>query len=322
LKQLYIAPGAKPTWKKTQSLTVEGIPGIVDEYEMYVPSGDLYKKIYISVSNEKMSTKVPAGFGIRELAKETVKVEKVIEPKVEQKTVYQYVPRKKAGIIATLITFLLCVGIGGYFIYDGYSKYDSMQALCRETMAERNEIVNSYNELFDENEVLKQRSAEVTELYEIFQPENSLLQEINLVIDEYLNAVNLYNSLYKDYETLVGKYNSLVEDYNEMVEEKKAEEQTKNSFETLRYKGSGSKTIKGINAPAGLYYITFIYNGNSSFRGDLFKTPTTPSYESIESGYNYGAFESSQGFQGPIENGYLNVDTSSGSWEIIIEKVQ
>lgn len=50
------------TWKETASLYVEGIFGAVDVYETYLPSGELYKTIYLNIYRDRTSSIPPEGF--------------------------------------------------------------------------------------------------------------------------------------------------------------------------------------------------------------------------------------------------------------------
>ena len=62
LGKLRTLNGDKITWKRLGSTSVEGINGMIDIYETFLPSGQPYKTIYINLYGAKKSTKAPAGF--------------------------------------------------------------------------------------------------------------------------------------------------------------------------------------------------------------------------------------------------------------------
>lgn len=62
LNRLYTANGEKIKYNRRGSMSVEGINGMIDIYETFLPSGQPYKTIYINMYGAKKSTKAPAGF--------------------------------------------------------------------------------------------------------------------------------------------------------------------------------------------------------------------------------------------------------------------
>lgn len=62
LDKLYTPNGEKIKWNRQGSMGVEGINGMVDIYETYLPSGKLYKTIYINMYGARESAKAPSGF--------------------------------------------------------------------------------------------------------------------------------------------------------------------------------------------------------------------------------------------------------------------
>lgn len=65
LKTLRLSSGESLFWKRTQSLTVDNINGMVDVYEVTLSSGKPYKTIYLNMYATKNSTKAPQGFTIK-----------------------------------------------------------------------------------------------------------------------------------------------------------------------------------------------------------------------------------------------------------------
>ena len=62
LNSLYTANGEKIKYNRLGSTSVDGINGMIDIYETFLPSGQPYKTIYINMYGAKKSTKAPAGF--------------------------------------------------------------------------------------------------------------------------------------------------------------------------------------------------------------------------------------------------------------------
>ena len=62
LEKLYTVNGEKIKYNRRGSTSVNGINGMIDIYETYLPSGQPYKTIYINMYGAKRSTKAPAGF--------------------------------------------------------------------------------------------------------------------------------------------------------------------------------------------------------------------------------------------------------------------
>ena len=66
LESLYTINGEKIKWHRQGSVNVNGVNGVIDIYDTYLPSGKLYKTIYINMYGAKKSTKAPEGFVIKE----------------------------------------------------------------------------------------------------------------------------------------------------------------------------------------------------------------------------------------------------------------
>lgn len=62
LNKLYTTTGAKIKWNRRASVSVKDINGVVDVYDTYLPSGRLYKTIYINMYGAYESEKAPVGF--------------------------------------------------------------------------------------------------------------------------------------------------------------------------------------------------------------------------------------------------------------------
>lgn len=64
LSSLRTLGGQTISWNRKGSTGVDGIHGLVDIYETYLPSGKPYKTLYLNMYSDKTSTTPPAGFSI------------------------------------------------------------------------------------------------------------------------------------------------------------------------------------------------------------------------------------------------------------------
>ncbi|WP_434309573.1 zinc ribbon domain-containing protein [Hominifimenecus sp. rT4P-3] len=62
LNKLHTVNGEKIKYNRRGSISVDGINGMIDIYDTYLPSGQHYKTIYINMYGARKSTKAPAGF--------------------------------------------------------------------------------------------------------------------------------------------------------------------------------------------------------------------------------------------------------------------
>ena len=62
LNRLYTTAGEKIQYTRRGSTCVDGINGMIDVYDTFLPNGQLYKTIYINMYGAKKSTKAPVGF--------------------------------------------------------------------------------------------------------------------------------------------------------------------------------------------------------------------------------------------------------------------
>ncbi len=64
LNRLTTALGEELSWERQGSMSVEGINGMIDVYEGYLPSGKRYKTLYVNMYANANSTTAPKGFKI------------------------------------------------------------------------------------------------------------------------------------------------------------------------------------------------------------------------------------------------------------------
>ena len=64
LGSLRTVAGAPVTWDRRGSMGVDGIHGMIDIYDVYLPSGDLYRTLYLNMYSPTNSKHPPVGFYI------------------------------------------------------------------------------------------------------------------------------------------------------------------------------------------------------------------------------------------------------------------
>lgn len=64
LGSLRTVAGAPVTWNRRGSMGVDGVHGMIDIYDIYLPSGDLYRTLYLNMYSPTNSTHPPVGFYI------------------------------------------------------------------------------------------------------------------------------------------------------------------------------------------------------------------------------------------------------------------
>lgn len=62
LSQLLTENGELLKWDRLGSMAVDGIQGMIDRYNLYLPSGELYKTVYINIYCLSNSESIPQGF--------------------------------------------------------------------------------------------------------------------------------------------------------------------------------------------------------------------------------------------------------------------
>ncbi len=180
LQSLRTPTGEPIKWSRRGSMSVNGIHGLIDVYDIYLQSGAEYKTIYINMYGAKNSTIAPKGFVLMTPAiKATaVKAPKQKEPKVRK-------PKKPVNkklvlcltiipiaviIVALLAVFVLIPGLkynhaksllenGNYELayseflaLDGYSDSENMLLECRYVQAIKYRDAGDYelaNKIFE-----------------------------------------------------------------------------------------------------------------------------------------------------------------------------
>ena len=117
LGKLRTLNGDKITWKRLGSTSVEGINGMIDIYETFLPSGVPYKTLYINMYGARTSKTAPAGFCFPEQRKVVATPAPVsVQPKQAQ-----VVPKKRSIapiiILSIICALLIVANVAQYFLY-------------------------------------------------------------------------------------------------------------------------------------------------------------------------------------------------------------
>ena len=180
LQSLRTPTGEPIKWSRRGSMSVNGVHGMIDVYDIYLMSGAEYKTIYINMYGARNSTMAPSGFVLMTPAPKTtaVKTPKHKEPKVRK-------PKKPVNkklvvcltvipiaviILALLAVFVLVPGLkynhaksllenGNYELayseflaLDGYSDSENMLLECRYVQAIKYRDAGDYelaNKIFE-----------------------------------------------------------------------------------------------------------------------------------------------------------------------------
>ena len=180
LQSLRTPTGEPIKWSRRGSMSVHGVHGMIDVYDIYLMSGAEYKTIYINMYGARNSTMAPNGFVLMTPAPKTtaVKAPKQKEPKVRK-------PKKPVNkklvvcltvipivviILALLAVFVLVPGLkynhaksllenGNYELayseflaLDGYSDSENMLLECRYVQAIKYRDAGDYelaNKIFE-----------------------------------------------------------------------------------------------------------------------------------------------------------------------------
>lgn len=138
LGKLRTLNGDKITWKRLGSTSVEGINGMIDIYETYLPSGVPYKTLYINMYGARTSKTAPAGFCFPEQRK-VVTPPAPVSARPKQA---QVAPKKRSKapiiILSVICALLIAANIAQYFLYKEAVKDTEQQLVTANNTIEAN----------------------------------------------------------------------------------------------------------------------------------------------------------------------------------------
>lgn len=117
LSKLRTLNGEKITWKRLGSTSADGINGMIDIYETFLPSGAPYKTLYINMYGARTSKSAPEGFCFSEQRK----VVAASAPVNTQPKQAQVAPKKRSKapviILSIICVLLVAANIAQFFLY-------------------------------------------------------------------------------------------------------------------------------------------------------------------------------------------------------------
>ena len=166
LGKLRTLNGDKITWKRLGSTSVEGINGMIDIYETFLPSGVPYKTLYINMYGARTSKTAPAGFCFPEQRKVVATPAPVsVQPKQAQ-----VVPKKrnKAPIIilSIICTLLIVANVAQYFLYKEAVKDTEQQLVSANNTIDANnrKITELQNTVSSQKTTINTQKTKITKL--------------------------------------------------------------------------------------------------------------------------------------------------------------
>ena len=217
LDKLYTVNGEKIKYNRRGSTSVNGINGMIDIYETYLPSGQLYKIIYINMYGAKTSSKAPQGFvfGNADVSapKKAPKAKKVKQPKRKYcsrcgspidhqskqctgcgKKYFKGIRFNKFSvtIIAFMLVIAASVALNVYQYMDNQelqSKVDTLESQIRSAQA-------SIDRLIDEKEELKERNQRYSAEHYFFDRFTEIVGKGSNIYHKYdCKDLNIYNGV-------------------------------------------------------------------------------------------------------------------------------
>lgn len=125
LSRLRTTNGEKISWERRGSVSVDGINGMIDIYDIFLPSGTIYKTIYLNMYGAKKSEKAPVGFVFSDAQRDT-KGSAVNKPEPSIQTRDKFLKRCWKNIVFAVLCVLcgclVAVCIWQYIHYQNLSK--------------------------------------------------------------------------------------------------------------------------------------------------------------------------------------------------------
>ncbi len=203
LKKLYTDNGEIIKWKRRGSVSVDGVNGIVDIYDTYLPSGALYKTLFINMYGAKESTKAPRGFVLGSNARDKIK-------KAEKQNVRRRAYCSKCGSLIDS-TSKMCTGCGKqYFKGIKFNKFNV--AICVLSLVVIILVVINVRQYYDNNA--------------LYQSEQALLREVTDLKSELYTSKSKISRLQKEYDQLKEEF----ENYKKLYPSTRFNFPNRNSF--------------------------------------------------------------------------------------------
>lgn len=203
LDKLYSEKGEKVKWLRKGSMSVDNINGMIDIYDIYLPSGEFYKTIYINMYGAQLSNSVPRGFKTKKEIQEDKKIKycskcgSLIDHITKQctgckKQYFKGIKIKKSyAILVFLILLLLTINVVVVLNSNGLN--DNLKTVS-ENNIELNQFIDKQIEKIESLE--KENSELMTELEELKLAKNWVDDELI----NYRYKVRLYENIAEFYD--------------------------------------------------------------------------------------------------------------------------
>ena len=216
LQSLRTINGEPIKWNRRGSMSVDGVNGMVDVYDTYLPSGVEYKTIYVNMYGAYNSGFAPKGFSISSI------------PVTPNQTKHQKIKKKRKWIIPVIasVVGVIIISIVALVLGIPASKYNEA---CSKL---ENGFYQEAIEMFEELDGYKKSEDKINEAkygYVLAHKNNddrttyAYLKELKK--QDYKDSVNIYDNLYEwkitviainssendetTYKTSISKYNAV-----------------------------------------------------------------------------------------------------------------
>ena len=149
LGKLRTADGEKISWKRLGCTSADGIHGLIDIYETFLPSGLPYETLFINMYGAKKSVAAPRGFiidGVTPKPPNRSMPATIAEPVHTQKKTSSPKSSSKVGLWITVFLLTAALGVSLFFNYDQRLEIVSSQEQIKE-LQKTEENNNNYKRL-------------------------------------------------------------------------------------------------------------------------------------------------------------------------------
>lgn len=290
LNKLYTDSGEKITYSRRGSTSVEGVNGMIDIYDTFLPSGEPYKTIYINMYGAKSSNSAPKGFKFdarTHISKTDIEKDDTIKPPKKKKKI---VIKKKYIIIGIAVLLVLITSITTISII---SHRNSLYDKLTEQMLDVDYYNYNYNNIDDILEDLPSNYKDVAEIkkeYTQIQKHIKVIESARRKNDADANKTReAYAALY-NFNTSHHNWN--LSSYLDGVLE--------NCFSIF---------VFGKEWENDSYYFQWYEDGDGS--GECLSTNLPNNKESNKDYYFYNAYTDGSGYLNPHQFGYENINNDS-----------
>lgn len=176
LSKLRTLNGEKVTWKRIGSTSVDGVNGMIDIYETFLPSGAPYKTLYINMYGARASKSAPAGFCFPEQRKAVA----TPAPASIQPKQMQVVPKKRSKapiiILSIICVLLVATNVAQYFLH-------------------KEAVKDTEQQLITANNTIEANNRKISELQNTISSQKTTINSQNITISNLEDDSDHYNEI-------------------------------------------------------------------------------------------------------------------------------